>query len=72
LLCQGNRELSACLVNYGILLLAVMNIKGQPSAIKKYFEDISYVDSCRVTMVNNARKKASHAPVVEHPFRKNK
>lgn len=38
MLCQGGRELSACLVNLGILLLAVMDIKGQPAAVKKFFE----------------------------------
>lgn len=70
LLCQGNKDLSACLINYAILLLAVMDIKGQPAAIKRFFESVPLTDSGRMTLPN--RKRNSHAPVVENPFRKNK
>jgi|JI6StandDraft_1071083.scaffolds.fasta_scaffold40829_2 hypothetical protein len=70
MLCQGNRDLSACLVNYAILLLAVMDIKGQPAAVKRFFESVPYVDASRMTV--QTKKRSSHALVVEHPFRKNK
>lgn len=73
MLCQGNRDLSACLVNYAILLLAVVNIKGQPSAIKRFFESVPYLESSRVTMsVNGNRRRTTNVAVIEKPFKKNK
>lgn len=71
MLCQGNRDLSACLVNFAMLLLAVVNIKGQPSAIKRFFESVPYMESSRVTMGPSTRRRTTNI-VIEKPFKKNK
>lgn len=70
LLCQGSKEHSVCLVNYAILLLAVMNIKGQPSAVKRFFESIPFVENGK--SMQFAKRKPVTGVVVEKPYRRNK